>query len=266
MRYILIIALLMVSTVSLDAKGKKKRKKASAKITSEESWMSVYKTKAYEQMPYRLMKPVNFDESKRYPVIISLHGGSGKGTDNRQQLLVWTKQLAEEKVRTDYPCYIVAPQSEGHWNKTHLDRIKAVIKELPSVDMKRIYILGHSMGGYGTYIFTQIDPGYFAAAAPSAGSGLKTTEDFIDPSVIKDLPVWSFHGDKDGKCPFAKGLKVFEEMKIIGGNMKFTTWKGGSHSVADKFIAGADNGTTEVSSDKCDPENDFLKWLFKQRR
>jgi predicted peptidase len=266
MRYILILAMVMVSAFSLDAKDKKREKKAPAKARPEAGWMSVYEAITYEQMPYRLMKPLSFDESKNYPVIISLHGGGGKGNDNRKQLKDWTRQLAEEKVRTDYPSYIVAPQSEGHWNKTHLDKIKAIIKELPSVNMKKIYILGHSMGGHGTYILTQIDPGYFAAAAPSAGSGLKTTEDFIDPSVLKDLPIWAFHGDKDGVCPIAKELKVFEEMKKLGGNMKLTTWKGGSHGVSDKFIPGADNGTTEASSDKCDPETNFLKWLFNQSR
>ena len=40
------------------------------------------------------------------------------------------------------------------------------------------------MGGHGTYILIQIAPDYFAAAAPSAGSGLRRTEEFIDASLI----------------------------------------------------------------------------------
>ncbi len=59
------------------------------------------------------------------------------------------------------------------WDAEHFRKIKAFIKTPPSVDMDRIYILGHSMGGHGTYIFIQLDPAYFAAAAPSAGSGLR---------------------------------------------------------------------------------------------
>ena len=71
----------------------------------------------------------------------------------------------------------------------HFMEIRYIIAELPSVDMKRIYILGHSMGGHGSYILIQLDPVYFAAAAPSAGSGLRRTEPFITASVIKDVPI-----------------------------------------------------------------------------
>ena len=55
-------------------------------------------------------------------------------------------------------------------------------------------------------------------------------------------------------------------MKKLGGNMKLTTWAGGKHAVSDKMIVGADNGTTELSSDRCDKEPDFMTWLFAQSR
>ncbi len=122
------------------------------------------------------------------------------------------------------------------------------------------------MGGHGTYILIQIDPAYFAAAAPSAGSGLTRTEKFIYASVIKDVPIWSFHGDKDKVCPFERDQKLFAEMKKLGGNMKLTTWGGDRHAISGKMIVGGDNGTTEFSSDRCDKEPDFMTWLFKQSR
>ena len=134
------------------------------------------------------------------------------------------------------------------------------------VDAERKSISGHSMGGHGTYIFIQLDPDYFAAAAPSAGSGLKTTRDFIDPAKIKRIPIWAFHGDKDRVCPIAKDQMVFDQMKQLGGNMKFTTWADDKHAVSDKFIPGSDNGTTHLSSNRCDKEPDFMTWLFKQKR
>ena len=238
---------------------------AADKKTSDD-WVKLYEPNTHNKMPYRLMKPRSFDESNRYPVIVSLHGGGGRGTDNRKQLKDWNRLLADKQRRTDYPCYVLAPQSESLWNKTHLENIKSIIKGLPSVDMDRIYILGHSMGGHGTYILIQVDPGYFAAAAPSAGSGLTRTEEFIDASAIKDIPIWAFHGDKDRVCPFERDQKLFDEMKKLGGNMKLTVWKGDGHGVSGKFITGADNGETQLSSDRCDPEPVFLKWLFKQRR
>jgi len=233
---------------------------------AKSDWAALYEPLALKEMPCRVMKPIRFDPNKRYPVIVSLHGAGGKGTNNDKQLKDWNRQLAEEECRTKFPCYVVAPQAGDLWNAEHLKHIKTVIADLPSVDMDRIYITGHSMGGHGTYIFIQLDPDYFAAAAPSAGSGLKKTEDFIEPEKIKDVPIWAFHGDKDGVCPIDRDQKVFAEMKKIGGNMKLTTWAGDSHAVSDKFIPGADNRTTEFSSDRCDPEPDFMMWLFKQKR
>jgi len=260
--------------ITPEATGQRGRQRAGGrhgggKVADEkvsETWIELYEPHVYNEMPYRLMKPIHFDSNKRYPVIVSLHGGGGRGTDNRKQLRAWNKPLAEEKTRTDYPSYVLAPQANRLWDATHLENIKDIIKELPSVDMDRIYILGHSMGGHGTNILIQIDPDYFAAAAPSAGSGLPETEEFIDASVIKDIPIWAFHGDKDKVCPIERDQKLFAEMVKLGGNMKLTTWAGDGHGVAGKMITGSDNGSTQLSSDRCDPEPVFLKWLFAQER
>ncbi len=234
--------------------------------SATERWDALYEPLVFEGMPCRVMKPLWFDSENSYPVIVSLHGAGGKGTNNNKQLKDWNRQLAEPQRRKDFPCYVVAPQAAGLWNAEHLRKIKALIRTLPSGDMDRIYILGHSMGGHGTYIFIQLDPGYFAAAAPSAGSGLRRTEDFIDATKIRDLPIWAFHGDKDGVCPIEKDQQVFDEMKRLGGNMKFTIWQGDNHGVSGKMIVGAENGITHFSSDRCDEEPDFMTWLFAQSR
>jgi predicted peptidase len=239
---------------------------AAPATTAAERWAELYESQDFDDLPCRVMKPIGFDATKNYPVILSLHGAGGKGTDNNKQLKDWNKQLADEQRRKEFPCYVVAPQAPELWNAEHFEAIKALIDTLPSADKDRIYVMGHSMGGHGTYIFIQLDPGYFAAAAPSAGSGLKSSADFIDPAKIKDIPLWAFHGDQDGVCPIAKDQAVFAEMKKLGGNMKLTTWAGDKHAVSDKMIPGADNGTTESSSDRCDKEPDFMTWLFKQKR
>lgn len=230
------------------------------------SWAELYEPQVYQKMPVRVMKPIDFDSSNNYPVILSLHGAGGKGTDNNKQLKDWNKQLAEKAIREKFPCYVVAPQAPSLWNAEELKKIQSLIAELPAVDMSRIYIMGHSMGGHGTYIYIQLEPTYFAAAAPSAGSGLKRSEDFIAPAKIKDIPIWAFHGDKDGVCPYEKQRVVFEALKELGGNMKLTTWEGDNHGVSGKMIPGAENGKTEFSGDRCDPESDFLTWLFNQKK
>jgi predicted peptidase len=229
-------------------------------------WVKLYEPAMYNDVPYRLMKPIDFDPGISYPVIVSLHGGGGRGTDNYRQLRGWNGALAEEQIRRNYPCYVLAPQTTELWDGEDLSNIKAIVKTLPMVDSNRIYVLGHSMGGHGINIILQIDPHYFAAAAPSAGSGLEETEEFIDASKIKDIPIWAFHGDQDKTAPIERNQKLFAEMQKIGGYMKFTTWVGDGHGVAVKMITGADNGVTRMSGNHCDPEPVFMKWLFAQKR
>ena len=229
-----------------------------------EDWIRHYEPHAYGEMPYRLMRPHGFAPEKTYPVIVSLHGGGGRGTDNRKQLRVWNRLLADEARRSKYPTYVLAPQSTRLWDADHLERIKAVVAELPSVDMERIYLLGHSMGGHGSFILLQLDPGYFAAAVPSAGTGRGQDAEFIEAAAIQDVPIWAFHGDKDTVCPYEREQKLFAEMERLGGNMKLTTWAGDGHGVAAKMITGGENGSTDCSGDRCLEEPDTMEWLFAQ--
>ena len=232
------------------------------KSAGEQSWMRLYEPHGDEEMPYRLMQPFAPEEGKLYPVIVSLHGGAGRGTDNRRQLRVWTRLLADEARRRRFPSYVLAPQSERLWDAVHLNKIKAIVSKLPAADQDRVYVLGHSMGGHGSFILLQIDPTYFAAAAPSAGTGRTMDEEFIDASLIKDVPIWAFHGNRDQVCPYERAEELFAEMQRLGGNMKLTTWAGDGHSVGGKLIAGGDNGTTKCSTDRCDSETETLQWLF----
>ncbi|MFP6764534.1 MAG: hypothetical protein VB858_12980, partial [Planctomycetaceae bacterium] len=48
--------------------------------SAAERWDAVYAPHVFKGLPYRLMKPADFDSNQRYPVIISLHGAGGKGT------------------------------------------------------------------------------------------------------------------------------------------------------------------------------------------
>ena len=121
-----------------------------------QQWRELYEPTLFQGMPMRVMKPSDFDPDMQYPVILSLHGAGGRGSDNRRQLKDWNQQLADPQRRKEFPCYVVAPQVEELWDGDDLKKIQALIAQLPSADMDRIYVLGHSMGGHGTYIFIQL--------------------------------------------------------------------------------------------------------------
>ena len=198
-------------------------------MNAADRWGALYEPQVFEGMPCRVMKPLAFDSKKSYPVIVSLHGAGGKGTNNDKQLKDWNRQLAEGAATEGFP--LLRGGTPGSWFvecRASGKKIKALIKGLPSVDMDRIYIMGHSMGGHGTYIFIQLDPLYFAAAAPSAGSGRKTSEGL-------------YRSDKNqGSCRSGRSMArrtvsallrkdqrgLGSQMKKLGGNMKLTTLGG----------------------------------------
>ena len=83
--YSIMVILALVSINNVTAQGRK-----------APDWFSNYEPNTHKNMPYRLMKPLNFDPKKSYPVIVSLHGAGGKGSDNRKQMKSWNKELAEK--------------------------------------------------------------------------------------------------------------------------------------------------------------------------
>ena len=89
-----------------------------------------------------------------------------------------------------------------------------------------------------------------SAAAPSAGTGLKRTADFIDAKLIKDIPIWTFHGSHDNSVPVVETEDLVESLREAGNqNCKFTIYPGAGH-VAAWEMAYSDPNT--------------WKWLFAQ--
>ena len=81
------------------------------------NWMDVYEKHMYDRMPYRLLKPIDIGDhpDRAYPLILSLHGAGGKGTDNIKNLRHWNETLAAETHRRKYPSFVLAPQTPLRW-------------------------------------------------------------------------------------------------------------------------------------------------------
>lgn len=263
-----------------------------------------FEAKEYEQMPYRFFVP-EVEEGKTYPLVLSLHGAGGKGGDNRKNLKPWLGPLMEEDFQQRHPCFIVAPQSPEAWRipgsepeisaekiasfpeiwqkvlesrggfvtpveEGKLGTVFSLLDELAAshpVDIDRVYVLGHSMGGFGTFEAIAVEPERFAAAIPSAG-GLSP---WHDPSQFRDVPIWAFHGSEDPTVIPELTQFVFDRLKEVGGNMKFTTLGGIGHGAAGwAFVYKGDSMnpafSTAMSSDNCDSTEDVWEWLFSKRR
>ncbi|NNJ70878.1 MAG: hypothetical protein HKP10_06280, partial [Kiritimatiellales bacterium] len=194
--------------------------------------MDLHEPHVYQNMNYRLLRPIDFDPGRQYPVIVSLHGASGTGDNNISNVRHWNSILSEEHNRRGYPCYVIAPQSNGLWKENHFLKVQDIINTLPNVDISRRYLMGHSMGGHGAIVFAKLDPSYFAAVFASAGSNV-----INNPTPLKELPIWLFHGLTDGVINPQKSINSYDNMVAEGGgHLKLTLWERTGHGNSHMMV------------------------------
>ena len=152
-----------------------------------------------EGLPYRIYVPENYDIESKYPLVLYLHGMGERGSDNRLQTSVNSvmQTLLEPENRAAYPCVVLAPQcpDDGFWAEEYLEMLMGLLERARaaySIDPARIYIMGLSMGGFGTWGMLAAYPDYFAAAVPVCGGGNAEAA-----ALFKYVPVWAFHGTLD---------------------------------------------------------------------
>jgi predicted peptidase len=198
---------------------------------------------------YLLYLPQDYgrDKSVRWPLVLFLHGSGQRGDDLEKVKVHGPPQLVAEGKQ--FPFILVSPQCpENGWWDNETDRLTALLDEIEKkyrVDKDRIYLTGMSMGGYGTWALAAKQPKRFAAIAPLCGAG----NPFHAP-MIKDIPMWVFHGDQDGVIPLARSQEMVDAVRAEGGHPKFTIYPGVGHDCWDATYSN--------------PE--FWKWLLEQRR
>jgi predicted peptidase len=105
--------------------------------------------------------------------------------------------------------------------------LKSLLDEIElkyNVDKNRIYLTGLSMGGIATWSLAIENPERFAAIIPISARGYSQ-----DVCVLKNVPVWAFHGAKDDIIPLKDGEKMVNTLKECGGNVKFTVYSEAGH-------------------------------------
>lgn len=242
-------------------------------IHGQESY-GEYEKKMYvssqgDSLKYRLLRPETEKDGKKYPLVLFLHGAGERGDDNQKQLThggqMWLNPVNREK----YPAFVLAPQcprdeygAYGSRPKTFVPgempevqeptRIFRTLKELldvylgmPQVDKKRIYVIGLSMGGMGTFDMAIRYPEIFAAAVPVCGS--------VNPARLhaaKDIKFRIYHGDADDIVPVAGSRQAYKALKAAGADVEYIEFPGVNHG----------SWTPAFN----DPE--FMSWLFGQKK
>ena len=223
----------------------------------------VWRSANGESLPYRVHSPENPRPGWRYPLVLHLHGAGSRGTNNVDQLNVGPKQLLEWMTRSGRDCVLVAPQcpngkqwvdtpwgGTSHrmkenptpWLRMALELLEETLKN-PLVNPARVYVMGVSMGGYGTWEVVQRRPDLVAAAIPCCGGG-----DVELAPRIKDVPIWAFHGSADSVVPVCRSRRMVAALWELDGNIRYREYPGCGHGSWTPTFA----------------DDSVFEWLFAQ--
>ena len=164
------------------------------------------------------------------PLLIFLHGIGKRGNDVNQlkaMMRTVSKHSKNHDMLTVMPQCAKNEQGKGWWVSKDLTLLLEHLKQSLNIDQKKIYLVGFSMGGFGTWDWAMEQPDTFAAIAPLAG-GSRISK----VKKIKDLQIWAFHGEKDKTVPYSKTKTLVDALKKAGSKtVKFTTLKKQGHGI-----------------------------------
>jgi poly(3-hydroxybutyrate) depolymerase len=195
---------------------------------------------AGKEMEYALFVPSKYDKEKPAPLMVALHGlGS-----NPQQIMRYKglTELAEQYG------YIVAapmgynssgwygqkvnfgkaqePKNLSELSEKDVMNVLEIVRKDYKVDDRRIYLMGHSMGGGGTWHLGIKYPEIWAGLAPIAPAIFEKT-DGLDK--IKEIPVIVVQGDQDKLVKVDIARRWVDKMKDLKMDYEYIEVAGGDH-------------------------------------
>jgi len=197
------------------------------------------------EVQYYVYLPQDYSSSRRWPLLLYLHGSGERGNDLAKVLHNGPAGIIAEGHH--WPLIVITPQCrEGEsWNSRQLLALLDHVEQRFAVDTDRIYVGGYSMGGYGAWALACEAPERFAAIIPVAGGG-----EVNDAERLTPLAIWAFHGSADDVVPPDQTQKMIEAIQAMGGNSQLTTYAGIGHAIDRVTFA----------------REDLLDWLLRQRR
>ena len=166
------------------------------------------------------------------PVVMFLHGASLCSKDmNRSRRYGPLDAIVRGR---EIDALVIVPQNPGGaWNPDKLNDILEWTKRNYAMDSTRVYVLGMSLGGYGTMDFAAAYPDKIAAAmALCGGCSAK------DKSGLGRLPLWILHGTADRAVSVKQSQSVVKELQDTGNDrrLRFDWLKGASHGALARIL------------------------------
>jgi len=168
-----------------------------------------------------LSKPDHYSSETSHPTIIFLHGADRSNTKHHPSRYA-------KKAGIDFPFIVIAPSCKAGCSYATLDvaAILSKAQEMVSIDPDRIYLVGYSMGGAGTWLQLKKMAPVLAAATPLAPAGGSTS----NLCVASELPIRVYHGTADGG--YANSKKMVSFLKECGSNQaELISLEGKGHGI-----------------------------------
>lgn len=165
------------------------------------------------------------------PLIVYLHGGSGKGNDLSLLTADGFPQYLQSGALGNVRAYVVMPQLSNDrkgWSDAAEDvyRLIQVTVSKFEVDTAHVALTGHSMGGTGTWSLAAALPHTFSRIAPLSGS-VRMTDALI--AQLKSTPVRAFVGDADTIVPPESSEAFVAALRQAGGDAQVIRLAGADH-------------------------------------
>lgn len=192
----------------------------------EAQTLIAHKNQVREGYNFWVCTPKDYDSVKSdTPVILFLHGASLCGR-NLERVRRYGP-LDALKMGRQIEAVIIAPQNPGGaWKPQRIDNVVNWVFEHYSVDTNRFYVLGMSLGGYGTIDYSAAYSHRIAAAIALCGGGNPKSY-----CGLNELPLWIVHGTADRSVPLSQSEKVINAMARCGDSprLRFTKLSGVDH-------------------------------------
>ena len=205
---------------------------------------------ANARMPFTLFVPEGYDPARKWPLIVDLHGAGV--TPLQQMLFDGTTDFAQ---RDGYivlapmgfstfggwgpargtPVLVetadVNPETGAKWATNALSELDALtvlgmVRDRFNVNADRIYLMGHSMGGFGTLFLGARHNTLWAGIAPIAGGGVGPN---APAERLKAVPVLVMHGAEDNVVNKMSSRASVRELQKVGAQHVYLEFPGLEH-------------------------------------
>ena len=199
--------------------------------------------------PYGLYLPRNFDASRTYPLVVSLHGAYSNHRLNLRRVFGKNNLPGESDAEAsryfpplrDVEFIVATPYSRGTLGYQDIGErdvydVLADVKTRFKIDDDRIYLTGLSMGGGGSLWLALTRPDVWAAVAAVCPAPPPATEEFAGNAL--NLPVHLFQGQLHPVVPVVSVRQWHRRLLDLDTRVEYVEYPAVRHNAWDQAYKG----------------------------